>query len=197
MLLATASQAAFDRSSSGRMMTWLRTPTRPLSRRQPKNLRSEWPFFFATTLFAADLPFFFDFFAISTTLSVRVPGAAQRVAVRCRTGTPVGRKLGPGSRFARPGHESAASPAFRFHVVDVDVLALADLGLGDADVLAVLPDRVALLDVGQRHLVADRNVHLRFQLEGRIVVSDDAQHVGALFQALNDDDADGVLPVVH
>ncbi len=35
MLLATASQAAFERSSSGRMTTWLRTPTRPFSRRQP------------------------------------------------------------------------------------------------------------------------------------------------------------------
>src|SRR6478672_6628439 len=35
MLLATASQAALERSSSGRMTTWLRTPTRPFSRRQP------------------------------------------------------------------------------------------------------------------------------------------------------------------
>ncbi|MNM97346.1 hypothetical protein D3C81_1098480 [compost metagenome] len=33
MAAATASAAALDRSSSGRMMTWLRTPTRPLSRR--------------------------------------------------------------------------------------------------------------------------------------------------------------------
>ena len=33
MLFATASAAAFERSSSGRMMTWLRTPTRPFSRR--------------------------------------------------------------------------------------------------------------------------------------------------------------------
>ena len=32
MLFATASLAAFDRSSTGRMMTWLRTPTRPFSR---------------------------------------------------------------------------------------------------------------------------------------------------------------------
>src|SRR6476619_3740450 len=39
MLLATASLAAFDRSSSGRMTTWLRTPTRPFSRRQPRKLR--------------------------------------------------------------------------------------------------------------------------------------------------------------
>src|SRR5438270_4657914 len=35
MLLATDSQAALERSSRGRMTTWLRTPTRPFSRRQP------------------------------------------------------------------------------------------------------------------------------------------------------------------
>src|SRR5687767_10857337 len=39
MLLATASHAEFDRSSSGRISTWLRTPTRPFSRRQPWKLR--------------------------------------------------------------------------------------------------------------------------------------------------------------
>src|SRR6185295_280317 len=38
-LLATASHAAFERSSSGRMTTWLRTPTRPFSRRQPRKLK--------------------------------------------------------------------------------------------------------------------------------------------------------------
>jgi hypothetical protein len=32
MLFATASAAAFEMSSTGRMMTWLRTPTRPFSR---------------------------------------------------------------------------------------------------------------------------------------------------------------------
>src|SRR6185369_6892837 len=84
-----------------------------------------------------------------------------------------------------------------FDVVHVDVLALADAFLGDADVLAVFPDRVALLDIGERHLVADRHVHLRFQLERRVVVGDHAQHVGAFFQALDHDDADSVLPVVY
>src|ERR1700688_1674068 len=38
MLFATASQAAFDRSSTGRMTTWLRTPTRPFSRLYPWNV---------------------------------------------------------------------------------------------------------------------------------------------------------------
>src|ERR1700688_743025 len=43
MLLATASQAALERSSSGRMTTWLRTPTRPFSRRQPENFMFDLP----------------------------------------------------------------------------------------------------------------------------------------------------------
>src|SRR3546814_196670 len=37
MLLATFSQAALERSSSGRITTWLRMPTRPFSRRKPRN----------------------------------------------------------------------------------------------------------------------------------------------------------------
>src|SRR5262245_61012790 len=48
MLLATASLDAFDRSSSGRMITWLRTPTRPFSRRHAVTwLFPFWFFFFA------------------------------------------------------------------------------------------------------------------------------------------------------
>src|SRR6516225_9210171 len=39
-LLATASQAALERSSSGRITTWLRTPTRPFARRQPRKRKS-------------------------------------------------------------------------------------------------------------------------------------------------------------
>jgi ketopantoate reductase len=38
------------------------TLTRPFSRRQPKNFKSEWPFFFATAL-----PFFLSFLAMSIT----------------------------------------------------------------------------------------------------------------------------------
>src|SRR5215217_6681605 len=37
MWLATASQAAFEMSSTGRITTWLRTPTLPFSRRYPKS----------------------------------------------------------------------------------------------------------------------------------------------------------------
>ena len=39
MLLATASQAALEMSSTGRITTWLRTPTRPFSRRQAFTVR--------------------------------------------------------------------------------------------------------------------------------------------------------------
>src|SRR6266487_7012989 len=38
MLFATASQAALERSSTGRIRTWFRTPTRPLSRLYPRNV---------------------------------------------------------------------------------------------------------------------------------------------------------------
>src|SRR5580765_8682836 len=38
MLFATASQAALERSSTGRTRTWFRTPTRPLSRLYPRNV---------------------------------------------------------------------------------------------------------------------------------------------------------------
>src|SRR4051812_25548951 len=38
MLFATASHAAFERSSTGRMITWLRTPMRPFSRLYPQKV---------------------------------------------------------------------------------------------------------------------------------------------------------------
>ena len=37
-LVATASQAAFEMSSTGRITTWLRIPTRPFSRRYPRKV---------------------------------------------------------------------------------------------------------------------------------------------------------------
>src|SRR5712671_7834733 len=43
MLCATDSQAELERSSSGRITTWLRTPTRPFSRRQPENVMFDLP----------------------------------------------------------------------------------------------------------------------------------------------------------
>src|SRR5215207_1713400 len=79
----------------------------------------------------------------------------------------------------------------------VNVLALADIGDGPADVLAVFPDGVAVLDVGDRHLVADRNVVPGDEAEVGVVVGHDAEHVGPGREALDDDDADRVLHVVN
>src|SRR5687767_8881862 len=41
MLCSTACAAALERSSTGRMTTWLRTPTRPFSRLKPKKVAFE------------------------------------------------------------------------------------------------------------------------------------------------------------
>jgi len=89
------------------------------------------------------------------------------------------------------------SPPLRFHVVGVDVLARRNVGHGLADVLAVLPDRVARLDVLERDLVADRDVVLRLQPEIGIVVRDDAEHVGSGLEAFHHDDSDRVLPIMY
>jgi hypothetical protein len=81
--------------------------------------------------------------------------------------------------------------------MNVDVLALLDVGDGLADVVAVFDDRVALLDVIKRNLVSDGHVHLRLQLEGGIVGRDDAQHVGARGQSFDHDNAHRVFCIVN
>jgi hypothetical protein len=67
---------------------------------------------------------------------------------------------------------------------------LGHVGDDLADVLAVFDGGVALLQVLQRDLVADRHIALGGQAEGGIVVGDAAQHVGAGGQALDHDDPD-------
>src|ERR1044071_2412444 len=136
ILLATASQAAFERSSSGRMTTWLRTATRPFSRRQPLNVMFDLP-----------LPF-------------------------------------------------VISPPLGLEIMHVNVIALADIGDRLADVLAVFPHGVALFDVDQRDLVADRYVHFCSKLEGGVIGRNDAQHVRSGLEPFDDDHADGVFLVV-
>ena len=66
-----------------------------------------------------------------------------------------------------------------------------------ADVLAVLEYSVAFGEILDSNFVADRNVGLRFDREIRIVMRHDAQHLGAGGQALDDDDADVVLVIMH
>src|SRR5215207_1003205 len=123
MLLATASQAALERSSSGRMTTWLRTPTRPFSRRQPVTVPLPLDFFIAIVL-----------------------------------------------------------PPLGLEIVHVHVLALPDRLHHAADVLTVLDGGVAFLEVGQRDLVADRDILLHRHGERGIALRDDAERLGAGFQ---------------
>src|SRR3979411_752932 len=59
MLFATDSQAEVERSASGRVRTWVRTPTRPFSRRQPENLMFDLPDL------RRDLPLRFPFLAMA------------------------------------------------------------------------------------------------------------------------------------
>ena len=54
-------------------------------------------------------------------------------------------------------------PALGFDVVDVDVLALFDIGDDLADVLAVFDDGVAGLEVLEGDFMAEWNVHQRFE----------------------------------
>src|SRR6516165_1051397 len=143
-LLATASQAALERSSSGRITTWLRTPTRPFSRRQPRKRKSGFA--------RPRLPF--DLLAI-------------------------------------------VSPALGLEILHVHVHA--DVRIGDhlADVFAVLDDGVARPERAQRYLVTDRNVLRGLERDGLVGLGDDAEHLGATLQPLDDDDADVVLRTVN
>src|SRR5271169_1469141 len=134
MLLATASQAAFDRSSSGSRSTWLRTPTRPFSRRQPITQSS-------------------SFRLGSLATGVLKDGAS---ILRPLTGVSL-----PFTRVKSATMLMVfSSPALGLDIVDVHMLALLDRGDGFANVLTVFPNRVPWLYVRQRHLVTDRNVLL-------------------------------------
>ena len=71
-------------------------------------------------------------------------------------------------------------------------------GIADhtADIDTVFDHRVALGKRAHGHLVAYRDVGLGSQPEVGIVLRDDAQHVGAGVQALDDHNADIVAPVM-
>src|SRR3954462_15418698 len=97
-------------------------------------------------------------------------------------------------RFAE---DLAMSPPLGLEIMHVNVLAFADVGDRLADVLAVFPHGVAVLDVGKRDLVADRNSHLRLEPERGIVGGDHARHRRAGLEALDHDNADRILLVVH
>src|SRR6266404_853451 len=137
MLWATASQAAFDRSSTGRMRTWLRTPMRPFSRLKP------WKLDLLRSLVMFGLP------------------------------------------------------ALGLDVVDMGMFADLDRGDAPADVDAVLYHGVFVLERLDRELMADRNVRDGLDLDVLVLVHDPADHVLARLHALDHDDADGIVFVMH
>src|ERR1700730_1262051 len=125
MVPATASQAEFDRSSSGKRSTWWRTPTRPFSRRQPitqSRLSPEGRLTTGTLKAGASI--------LRAFTEARLPRTRPKSATMLMT---------------------FSSPALGLHVVDMDMLALLDRGDRLADVLTVFPDGVAGLDVLQSH----------------------------------------------
>ena len=94
-------------------------------------------------------------------------------------------------------HREVSLPALGFDVVSVDMTAFGDIRDNLADVLTVFDRSVAILEVFQRDFVADRNICARCQAEGRIVMGNAAEHVGACGQALDHDDADIVGLFMH
>ncbi len=88
-------------------------------------------------------------------------------------------------------------PLLRLQVVRVDALALLGVANHDADVFAILNDRVALLQVGQSHLVTDRNIMLGSHVGCCVILSNDAEHAGASLKIFDDDDADIVIWAVN
>src|SRR3546814_2805488 len=92
---------------------------------------------------------------------------------------------------------SSESPLRRLEVMDVDVIALADIGHGLADGMAVLEDRITILDGLQGDLMTDRDAVQRLYLDGLVGFHDPSGQFLAGFDVFGDDDADGILFVVH
>src|SRR5262245_43413510 len=173
------------------MITWLRTPTRPFSRRQPKIVPSCWllPFLAGA---AAALPLAFVAAAgLAAAFGEAAAPAFLRSAFSAVAFVPAVLAL-----FLVFIAIAASSPALRLDVVDVGVLAALDVRHRPADVLAIFQDRVARLDVGEGDLVPDRHVMLRLEPEGRVRFGDQAQHVCTRLQTFNDHDPDRVLGAV-
>src|SRR3546814_714069 len=92
---------------------------------------------------------------------------------------------------------SSDLPLRRLEVMDVDVIALADVGHGLADGLAVLDDRITILDGLQGDLVTDRDGVQRLYLDRLVGFHDPSGQFLAGCNVLGDDDADGVPLVVN
>src|SRR5215510_2992135 len=94
-------------------------------------------------------------------------------------------------------HYRFFSPALGLHIVHVGMLADLDVGDRFSDVEAVLDDGVAPADRAGGELVPDRDVVERFDLQRRIVLHQPAGQLLPGLDALDDDDADGILLVVN
>src|SRR5215207_10096507 len=141
MLWATASLAALERSSRGRITTWLRTPTRPFSRRHAVTL--PFPFFIAS----APLPKFVIHGSTPWHELRKRKGALASIWLECRFSIEVPiRACGRGCRNFKIGG-TRVLPAFGLEIVDVDVLAASDLLDEAADVLAILDRGVAFAEI--------------------------------------------------
>ena len=79
----------------------------------------------------------------------------------------------------------------------VDVVALADGRDYAPDVLPILHDGVAYRQVAQRDLMTDRHVMVGYSAKLAVILRQDAQQLGALLEAFDDDDPDIVAMIVY
>jgi hypothetical protein len=78
----------------------------------------------------------------------------------------------------------------------MDVFTLFDVGDSFADILPVFPNRLTGFDINERDLMADWHIHIRLKVERGVVVRDDAKHIRASLEILNDNHSDSVFLLV-
>ena len=79
----------------------------------------------------------------------------------------------------------------------MDVLALLGIANHDANVFAVLDDRVALFEIGQRHFMPDGDVVFRSHVGCRVIIRDNAEHPCASLKVFDNDNANVVFWAVN
>jgi len=76
------------------------------------------------------------------------------------------------------------------------MIALRDIGDEAPNILSVFDRCIAIGQIGQSDLVTNGNVIVNDEREVRIILSNDAQHLGPGRQAFNHNNADVVLFVM-
>src|SRR5437879_10879336 len=89
------------------------------------------------------------------------------------------------------------SPALCLDTVHVVVLSHLDWRNRTADVHAVFDHRVAALELTDRDFLAYGNVALRADLDLPVLVHDPSGQLLPCLHALDDDDSDGIVFIVH